>query len=361
MQGGGGIKATQYEESKFTDTIGPLVYGQPAAASAIARGPVPFSNLAKAEDFSSPGPARHVFGPVLNAAPAPFIEPGPQTIAKPDIAAIDGGPTTFFSQMEPDGAWRFFGTSAAAPHAAAVVALMRQANPTATPAQVSAALAAGGRTVGPFGPNIVGAGLLDAFASVKAIELPPKVTITRGPPARTRDNRPSFEFSSNRPVSFRCQLGGGNPAPCTSPFTVPAALNDGSNSLTVSGIDGGGKAGSSHVEFVVDTKAPGTLDREASRPLGLRPRLQVPRAVPVQVRRPPSELRMQDRPWSFPLLPRQALACLPTRQARGPGEGRGRPWQRRRHAGLLPLLRLLRPGPRGGAATRWQPRASPGR
>ena len=52
----------------------------------------------------------------------------PKTISKPDIAATDGGRTTFFTPYT-SGIYRFFGTSAAAPHAAAIAALELDAFP----------------------------------------------------------------------------------------------------------------------------------------------------------------------------------------------------------------------------------------
>ena len=55
---------------------------------------------------------------------------------KPDIAAADG------VACKTPGFYPFFGTSAAAPHAAAIAALVLQAKPGYTPAQVKAALAA---------------------------------------------------------------------------------------------------------------------------------------------------------------------------------------------------------------------------
>ena len=99
---------------------------------------------------------------------------------KPEFSAPDGGNNTFFgNDYEPDGFPNFFGTSAAAPHAAAVAALMREVDPMLTPAQVTAVLQASaidilarntGTATGEGYDNDSGSGLIDADAALTALE-----------------------------------------------------------------------------------------------------------------------------------------------------------------------------------------------
>jgi hypothetical protein len=255
LENGRGVSATEYPESSLGDVVGPAVFGHSGSTAAIAVGAVRYDDAGEPERFSSHGPVKHYFGPVTG--PAPAAATAEQVTAKPDLAATDGGVNTFFG-VPAAGLWRFFGTSAAAPHAAAVAALMREANPGASAAQVRAALGATARPVGAFAAPAVGAGLVDAFGAVAALALPPTVKVTKAPAPLSRNRRPTIEFGANRPVAFSCAVDGGPAQPCASPFIVPEALADGNHGIAVSGIDLAGRSGGGTASFAIDTRAPRT-------------------------------------------------------------------------------------------------------
>jgi Subtilase family len=170
MENGGGVSATEYPASSGGDVVGPTIAGHAGAASAISVAAVPFSNSSKVEPYSSRGPVTHYFGPVEGSTPALPLGT-PEEVAKPDLAATDCGATTFFAFLS-GGKWRFCGTSAAAPHAAAVAALVRQAKPTLPEQQVRNALTGTADPVGSFGPEAAGAGLVNAFAAIGSLPGP---------------------------------------------------------------------------------------------------------------------------------------------------------------------------------------------
>jgi subtilisin family serine protease len=275
-QNGAGVSATEYPQSKEGDVVGPAIYGHEGAPAAFSVGAIRVGNFSEPEFFSSRGPVRHFFGPVTGTAAAPPLE---QTISKPNAVASDCGRTTFFVPTKTAGIYRFCGTSAAAPHAAAIAALARQANPSLAPAQIGAGLAATARPVGAFGPDAVGAGLLDAHRMLEDVALPPVITIVNPPRPISRNRSPSIGFTANRPVSFACSMDAAPPVPCTSPFTPAVPLGDGIHGFAVRGEDLAGRVGiSKTVTFVVDTVAPRTSFSRKPRKV-LRTRTRRAKAV----------------------------------------------------------------------------------
>jgi hypothetical protein len=283
---GNGVEEIDYPTSLGKDTVGPTIYGHAGAAAAISVAAIKYTESATApkepEPYSSRGPVAHYFGPVTGATAAKALG-SPEKLAKPDLTATDCASTTFFARLAA-GAWQFCGTSEAAPHAAAIAALMKQTAPLASPAAIATAMES---TATKFTPPskaneaaAVGAGLLNAgnalvalggspvddppsyvvpSAKEEAAAPPPSVELTKKPNALTNESRPVFEFKATRPVAFTCQVDGGPAQACASPYVVPTALGDGSHGFVVTGTDAQGRSGSSGAyAFTVDTKAPKT-------------------------------------------------------------------------------------------------------
>jgi hypothetical protein len=166
LQNGGGVSAVEYPRSSGGDVVGPSIFGHAGAAGAVAVAAVPYDDSSEPEPYSSRGPVAHYFAPVEGSSAADPL-PTPEVLSKPDVAATDCGATTFFAS--PSGeVWRFCGTSAAAPHAAGAVALMREAAPLAGAGLLSESLLGTGAPVGGFGPCAVGGGLVETLAAVEA-------------------------------------------------------------------------------------------------------------------------------------------------------------------------------------------------
>ena len=160
--------ATAGETHGHAATTAPGSFGV-AAVDAGTVSPNPFTGANVVETFSSDGPRRIFF----NEAGAPFTpgnvsSTGGLLIQKPDFTAADGVSVTgaggFPSQ--------FFGTSASAPHAAAIAALLKGANPALTSAQVRTALTSSAIDIeAPGVDRDSGAGIIMAFEALQAIGL----------------------------------------------------------------------------------------------------------------------------------------------------------------------------------------------
>jgi hypothetical protein len=209
------VLPTEYTTSTGGDIVGPSIFGHSGAKNAMSTAAVPYSDSTTPEAFSSRGPETLYFRPVNGSRTARPLD-APQALAKPDVAATDGGATTFFGQ-DVGGVLRFFGTSAAAPHAAAVAALIRDGDRNATVAQIKAAEKHTARAVGAFGPEAVGAGLIDARAAV-ASRLP-KVTISDAgqPEGNSGTQNLNFTVTLSKPsatvTNLRYSTSGGTATP----------------------------------------------------------------------------------------------------------------------------------------------------
>ena len=123
------------------DTESSTLFGHANATSAEAVGAAFFAdtpafgtNPPEIESFSAAAGTPILFDTEGNRLPEAEIR------QKPEIVAPDGTNTTFFGNdiaADADSDPNFFGTSAAAPHAAAVAGLLKEADPSLSPTEVS--------------------------------------------------------------------------------------------------------------------------------------------------------------------------------------------------------------------------------
>ena len=147
-------------------------YGVAAAPAAIPGGPGPagpypgpFSGTSALETYTSDGPRRIFFNSGGTAiTPGNFSSTGGLVRQKPDITAADGVSVTGVGGF----ATTFYGTSAAAPHAAAIAALIKQGKPGITAAQLRTALTSSAFDVSTAGVDRnSGAGIIMAYQALQ--------------------------------------------------------------------------------------------------------------------------------------------------------------------------------------------------
>ena len=142
------------------------------AATNVANSPSPnfFTGGATnpVETFSSDGPRRMFYDPSGVAfTPGNVSSTGGTVLNKPDITAADGVTTSVA------GFTSFFGTSAAAPHAAAIAALLKSYNMTLTPAQIRTAMTSTALDIMAAGNDRdSGAGIVMAQAAIQTVAAP---------------------------------------------------------------------------------------------------------------------------------------------------------------------------------------------
>ena len=143
----------------YSNNITPIdaIYGHTAVPGALAVGAVRVTTPTSIESFSSQGPSTISY-------------PSADIRSKPDIVGADGGlisgAGSFGSYNSENGEWRFYGTSASAPHVAAIAAQMWGAYPAKTGNEIRDAIKTNAVDLGDFGFDYVyGNGRADAMNS----------------------------------------------------------------------------------------------------------------------------------------------------------------------------------------------------
>lgn len=215
------LAAAEYTTSSGPNIIGPTIFGHNGGPNVVSTAAIPYNNSQAPESFSSRGPVAYYFGPVNGTTPAAAL-PSPQVLNKPDLAATDNVQTTFFGGQDSAGVFRFAGTSAAAPHAAAVAALQKSANPLLSVGDVVGAQEATAMPVGGFGHNDVGAGLVNAGSAISLHPTVfPETTITQEPRRHVFSKSVTYAFQSDQAgAQFVCQIDRSRPVFCSSPVRV---------------------------------------------------------------------------------------------------------------------------------------------
>jgi hypothetical protein len=242
-------------------TPGGYVTPQSFAAGAINVGAVNGSDgVGNAiEPFSSSGPITVVF-------PAPATIQAP-TLVAPDGIYVDAAGTYFENDLFPDG--NFYGTSAAAPNAAAVAALLRGAFPDLTVAQLLSALESGAAQLGATVPDdTFGYGRVDAMGalatfpaptitSLNDVSIDASVSTTSAAVAFNITGTGKLHFavaSTNTALIPASVVAAGKPGVTVAPSScgtatlactltvTAAAYQGGTATLTVSAVDGAGRA-----------------------------------------------------------------------------------------------------------------------
>ncbi len=152
--------------------------------------PAAFTASQLPERFTSDGPRRVFFHPDgTPITPGDFSSTGGAVRMKPDITAADGVNTSV------DDFAPFFGTSAAAPHAAAIAGLVLSGNPGLTTADVRQAFAATALDLTPAGVDArTGAGIVRADRVLAYTGATPQPLVRAGAPAVTPLDGDGDEF-----------------------------------------------------------------------------------------------------------------------------------------------------------------------
>jgi PKD repeat protein len=222
------LKTIMFGNATFDEhgTNSPTLVGHANASGAQAVGAAFFLDTPEygtsppvKEPFSAAGGVPIFFNPNGTTRTSPDVR------AKPEYMATDGVQTTFFynDSYGNDGIDDFFGTSAAAPHAAGVAALMLEASPGATLTQLRSALQATAVDMDAAGfDNDTGAGLIQADAAVASLlaaggNAPPAASFTTSIAGMLVDFTDASDDADGSVVSWDWNFGDGNTSSAQNP------------------------------------------------------------------------------------------------------------------------------------------------
>lgn len=167
-----------YGHNASLNTISVAATPAGPAQNNAAIGPFPNAHSAAnvVEQFSSDGPRRIFYLANSTAITAGNVSStGGQLLQKPDITAADGTSTTT------PGFSPFFGTSAAAPHAGALMALLKQASPASTRTQLYNAMTSSAIDIeAPGVDRDSGAGIFMPLRAMSALGVPGPAYVETG-------------------------------------------------------------------------------------------------------------------------------------------------------------------------------------
>ena len=228
------------------DTASGTLYGHANAGGAEAVGAAFYGDTPAygqtpplRESFSSAGGTPILFDTAGVRLASPEIR------QKPEIVAPDGTNTSFFpagNDTDGDGFPNFYGTSAAAPHAAAVAALMLELSPGLPPAQVYSALETTAIDMDTLGfDNNTGYGLIQADLALAAVPSGPRLSVSIADESISENGGATTatitRWSADTSISLNVTLTSDDTSEATVPTDVTIAAGDTWASFAIQGVD----------------------------------------------------------------------------------------------------------------------------
>ncbi|MCB0971199.1 MAG: tandem-95 repeat protein, partial [Acidimicrobiales bacterium] len=278
-----------------------------SVAATPARGPYPalHSGTDVSETFSSDGPVRQFFTPAgVALTPGDFSSTGGVGRNGIDLTAADGVTTTT------PGFIPFYGTSAAAPNAAALAALALEATPTLTPNQLETAMGSAAIDIESAGvDSVTGAGIVMAPSLLSLVGGSPKAKLvgaSRTVMPQTGDGDAHLEPGETATITQQLRNDGAASATAISATltsnTPHATVVEGSVTYATIGAGATASPDSAPLRISVDpacpcgTVLPFTLTVTYSG--GQHPTVEIPVDIPVG-----EPTSLASTPYSGPVVP----------------------------------------------------------